>query len=185
MDSRIEVKSDPFYPFPGHKLVVCHGTMHSLTANILTNLSFSTSQVATIQRLGEARGRQTLFVEQSPEQLEVLRQAAVIESSESSNRIEGVTAAAGRVRALVLKTSEPRNRSEQEIAGYRDALSLIHESHEHMAFTFNVIRQLHSLLFRYMPAEGGRFKPADNDIVERDPDGEIASCAVRAPLRTL
>ena len=126
-----------------------------------------------IARLGEARGRQELFAHQTPEQLESLRQAAIIESSESSNRIEGVTAPHDRIEALVLKSSEPRDRSEQEIAGYRDVLQLIHESHEHMPFTVNVVLQLHTMLFRYLPADGGRWKPADNEIVERAPDGQI------------
>lgn len=145
--------------------------MSSLTAAYIDRLSFAASQLATIQRLGEARGRQDLYVEQSPEQLEVLRQTAIIESSESSNRIEGVTAAPGRVTAIVLKSSEPRNRSEQEIAGYRDALQLIHDSHAHIAFTTNVILQLHGTLFRYLPSDGGRWKTVDNEIVQRSPDG--------------
>lgn len=147
--------------------------MHSLKPAYLRALSFSAAQLATIERLGQARGRQDLFVAQSPEQLEVLRQAAIIESSESSNRIEGVTAAPGRVEALVLRTSEPRGRSEQEIAGYRDALNLIHESHQHMPMSVNVVLQLHSLTFRYLPADGGRWKPADNEIIERGPDGNV------------
>jgi Fic family protein len=133
-----------------------------------------------IARLGEARGRQELFVHQMPEQLENLRQAAIIESSESSNRIEGVTAAHERIAALVLKSSEPRDRSEQEIAGYRDALQLIHESHEHMPFTVNMVLQLHTMLFRYLPSDGGRWKPTDNEIVERAPDGQILRVRFRA-----
>jgi len=96
--------------------------MQSLASDYLSHLVFDASQLATIQRLGEARGRQDLFVAQIPEQLELLRQTAVVESSESSNRIEGVVAAAGRVEAIVLKSATPRDRSEQEIAGYRDAL---------------------------------------------------------------
>jgi len=147
--------------------------MHSFTPDYLRALTFSADQLATIERLGEARGRQALFVAQSPEQLEVLRQAAIIESSESSNRIEGVVAAPGRVKALVLKSSEPRDRSEQEIAGYRDALNLIHESHDHMPLSVNVVLQLHSMVFRYLPADGGRWKPTDNEIVERGPDGSV------------
>jgi Fic family protein len=146
--------------------------MRSLTPEHLTALVFDASQLATIQRLGEARGRQDLFVAQIPEQLEVLRQAAAVESSESSNRIEGVVAAPGRVE-IVLKAAAPRDRSEQEIAGYRDALQLIHESHEHMAFTTNVVLQLHSMLFRYLPSEGGIWKATDNEIVERDAQGRV------------
>ncbi|OFV88512.1 MAG: cell filamentation protein Fic [Acidobacteria bacterium RBG_16_70_10] len=147
--------------------------MQSLASDYLSHLVFDASQLATIQRLGEARGRQDLFVAQIPEQLELLRQTAVVESSESSNRIEGVVAAAGRVEAIVLKSATPRDRSEQEIAGYRDALQLIHESHEHMAFTTNVVLQLHSMLFRYLPSQGGVWKATDNEIVERDAQGRV------------
>jgi len=147
--------------------------MHSLATEHLIRLAFDAAQLATIQRLGEARGRQDLFIAQIPEQLEVLRQAAVVESSESSNRIEGVVAAPGRVEAIVLRAAAPRDRSEQEIAGYRDALQLIHESHEHMGFTTNVVLQLHSMLFRFLPSEGGTWKATDNEIVERDAQGRV------------
>ena len=147
--------------------------MKSLAPAFLSRLSFTATQLATIQRLGEARGRQELYVSQAPEQLQALRKAAIIESSESSNRIEGVVAAPGRVKALILRSSQPRNRSEQEIAGYRDALNLVHESHEHMRFTANIVLQLHSMLYRYLPSEGGRWKPVDNEIVERAPDGTV------------
>jgi Fic family protein len=146
--------------------------MRSLESAYLSHLTFDAAQLATIQRLGEARGRQDLFVAQIPEQLEVLRQAAVVESSESSNRIEGIVAAPGRVEAIVLKAAAPRDRSEQEIAGYRDALQLIHESHGHMNFTANVVLQLHSMLFRYLPSEGGVWKATDNETVERDAQGQ-------------
>jgi Fic family protein len=148
--------------------------MQSLTPGYLGSLAFDAAQLATVQRLGEARGRQDLFVAQIPERLEVLRRAAVVESSESSNRIEGVVAAPGRVEAIVLKAATPRDRSEQEIAGYRDVLQLIHESHEHMAFTTNVVLQLHSMLFRYLPSEGGVWKATDDEIVERDAEGRVS-----------
>lgn len=100
-----------------------------------------------------------------------LRQVAVVESSESSNRLEGVTVAANRLKAIVLKNTQPKDRSEQEVAGYRDALALIHESARDMAFTPNVMLQLHSMMYRYMPNPGGRWKQTDNDIIERHPDG--------------
>lgn len=145
--------------------------MHSFAPAFLARLSFTTDQVAALSALGEARGRQELFVHQQPERLESLRQAAIIESTESSNRIEGITAPRHRIEALVLRPIAPRDRSEQEIAGYRDALSLIHESHAHMPFSVNVLLQLHGMLYRYHHAEGGRFKMTDNQIVERRPDG--------------
>ena len=142
--------------------------MRSLTPEHLERLAFDAGQLATVHQLGVFRGRQDLFVAQIPEQLEVLRRSAVVESTESSNRIEGVVAAPGRVEAIVRHAAPARDRSEQEIAGYRDALQLVHESHRHMAFSVNVVLQLHSLLFRFLPAGGGAWKATDNEIVERD-----------------
>lgn len=147
--------------------------MRSLPPDFLARLAFNADHLGTIQRLGEARGRQTLFAEQRPEQLKGLQQSAIIESIDSSNRIEGVTADKGRVEAIALKTSAPLTRSEQEIAGYRDALNLIHESHAHMPLSVSLIRQLHSTLLRYVPADGGQFKPTDSEIVERNADGTV------------
>lgn len=146
--------------------------MPSFTPDYLKALTFSSSQLASIRRLGEARGRQQLFLQQVPQQLESLRQSAIIESAESSSRIEGVTAAPGRVAELVINDARPRDRSEQEIAGYRDALQLVHESYAAMPFSANVTLQLHSTLCRYQPDHGGRWKPADNQIVERDSGGQ-------------
>lgn len=74
---------------------------------------------------------------------------------------------------LVVRRAEPRTRSEQEIAGYRDALQLIHESHADMRLAQNVVLQLHHMLYRYQPGTGGRWKSADNQIVEREADGTV------------
>jgi Fic family protein len=147
--------------------------MHSLTPGFLDGLRLSAADGSSLKALGECRGRQELFRRQTPELLSALRDAAVIESTESSNRIEGVVAPHHRVEALVLKSSAPRNRSEQEIAGYRDALNLLHESAREMAFSVNVILQLHTILYRYHAGTGGRWKPAQNEIVERDADGKV------------
>jgi Fic family protein len=106
--------------------------------------------------------------------LAALRDAAVIESTESSNRIEGVVAPHRRIEALVLKSAAPRDRSEQEIAGYRDALNLIHESARDMAFSVNVMLQLHTMLYRYHAGPGGRWKATQNEIVERDAAGKVS-----------
>lgn len=147
--------------------------MTSFEPPFLDTPRFSAQHGATLRALGQYRGRQELFRKQAPEALEALREAALIESSESSNRIEGVTAPRARIEALVLKPAAPRNRSEEEIAGYRDALNLIHESAPEMAFSTNVILQLHGMLYRYQPGAGGRWKMAPNEIVERNPDGSI------------
>jgi len=147
--------------------------MPSLQPTYLAQLTFGAAGLAAIHRLGEARGRQDLFLRQYPEQLKSLRTHAQVESTESSNRIEGIVASPGRVRDLVVSHAPPRDRSEQEIAGYRDALQLIHESHADMPFTENVVLQLHQMLYRYQPGSGGRWKSTDNQIVERDASGSV------------
>jgi len=147
--------------------------MHSLNPNYLEKLSFSSEQATALKRIGEYRGKQALFSRQTPEILESLQQVAIVESSESSNRLEGVTAPHERIQALVQKSTAPKNRSEREIAGYRDALALIHESAQYMDLTINVILQCHSMVYRYMPEDGGRWKVVNNEIIEKKPDGSI------------
>jgi len=98
--------------------------MHSLSAQFLNQLQLSTEQGSTLAKLGEYKGKQQLFTRQRPELLATLRQTAIIESNECSNRLEGITAPHKRIEALVLRSTTPRDRSEQEIAGYRDALNL-------------------------------------------------------------
>ena len=147
--------------------------MNTLQPNYLQQIAFTAEDASTIQKIGEYKGKQALFSQQTPEILDSLRQVAIIESSESSNRLEGITAPRKRVEAIVKQSSMPANRSEQEIAGYRDALALIHESASHMQFSINVILQLHSMIYRYLPSDGGRWKTTDNQIVERNADGSI------------
>jgi Fic family protein len=147
--------------------------MQSFDPRYLDAIRYISEQVATLRKLGEYRGKQILFARQRPEVLEGLRTVAVVESSESSNRLEGITAPHARLEALVLRNTTPRNRSEQEIAGYRDALNLLHESAVEMPFSPSVVLQLHSTVYRYLPTEGGSWKPADNEIVDRAPDGRV------------
>jgi len=145
--------------------------MHSLTPAYLEKLAFGADRLATLRALGEHRGKQALYFHQAPEILKGLRDVAVIESTESSSRLEGVTVRPARLKPLVLKRADPKNRSEQEVAGYRDALALIHESATKMAFNGNVMLQLHGMLCRYLPDGGGRWKNTDNEIIEKRPDG--------------
>lgn len=142
------------------------GLMHTLNKEYLDNLSFSEKDLTILRTIGEYQGKQALFFKQSPEILKGLSQVAMIESSESSNRLEGITAPYQRIAALVTENSKPQDRSEQEIAGYRDSLNLIHQSAPHMPFSINVILQLHSWLYRYLPNEGGQWKTIDNEIIE-------------------
>ena len=153
---------------------------HSLSPAFLGAIACSAQELGTLRQLGEYRGRQELFTRQRPEVLASMRQVAMVESSESSNRLEGITAPHARVKGLVLKSTSPRDRSEQEIAGYRDALDLIHGSASAMPFSPNVIRQLHGMLYRYVASQGGEWKPTDNEIVERGPSGEILRVRFRA-----
>lgn len=145
--------------------------MYSLSPKFLAKLRFDTQQLATLRALGEHRGKQRLYDAQAPEVLRDLRQVAAVESTESSNRLEGVVVAAARLKALVVKNAVPKSGSEQEVAGYRDALALIHESGDQMPFSEGTVRQLHGNLYQYMPQPGGRWKSTNNDIIERHPDG--------------
>jgi Fic family protein len=147
--------------------------MHSLTPEYLDRLVFHEGQLRAIRAIGDAKGRQALWYQQAPEILKSLRDEAVIQSSESSNRLEGVTVAPARLKPLILDRQDPRTRSEQEVAGYRDALALIHESGANMGLTGNVLLQLHQTLFRYMPNPGGHWKNAPNDIIEKHPDNTV------------
>ena len=154
--------------------------MNSLTIDFLNKLKLTSEQGSTLAKIGEHKGKQELYTRQTPKALETLRQTAIIESSECSNRLEGITAPHKRIMALVLHNTTPRDRSEQEIAGYRDALNLIHESARHMTYSVNVCLQLHPMLYRYLPQNGGRWKMTDNEIVERDEHGSIARVRFKA-----
>lgn len=158
--------------------------MHSLTALYLNNLTFTAEQAAMLRSLGEYRGKQELFFKQSPETLKSLRFLAKVESSESSNRLEGIELSHKKIEELVLHDAAPKSRSEQEIAGYRDVLNLIHDASQDMPFTSNVILQLHGMMCRYMPNPGGRWKATNNEIIETQLDGtqRIRFSTVKAHL---
>jgi Fic family protein len=145
----------------------------SLSSSFLSQLSVSPEELRSVSGLGRYRGRQDLWTLRVPEVLNGLRDLAIVESAESSNRIEGIVAAPGRVRDIVLRDSTPRDRSEQEIAGYRQALQLIHEQADEMALSTNLVLQLHGLLYRFSSGDGGKWKGVDNSIVEHRPDGTV------------
>ena len=121
----------------------------------------------------EAKGRHTVHAAIHPDFLKTLTVVARIQSTDASNRIEGIATSDRRLNALVEEKTTPRNRDEEEIAGYRDVLATIHDSHDYIPPTPNVILQLHRDLFRHTPLTfGGRFKDGDNVIIERDANGE-------------
>ena len=99
--------------------------------------------IGLLTAIYEFKGKEKLYQSQAPEILAALQSNATIESTESSNRIEGVVASPERVREIVGKGAAPSNRSEAEIAGYRDVLGQIHTSHDFISVTPNIILQLH------------------------------------------
>jgi len=145
--------------------------MNSFEAGFLEKQLIPHSLLQTIRLLGEYRGKEALFVQQTPQVLESLRQVAIIQSTESSNRIEGIEAPPERIKKLVEHKTTPKNRSEQEIAGYRDALATIHANHTNMPFTTGIVLQLHRDLYQFVAQQGGRWKMTDNEISETRTDG--------------
>jgi Fic family protein len=120
----------------------------------------------------EARGKQDLWIRQKPEVLKALRDQAIVQSVESSNRIEGVTVDANRLRPLVLGNARPQDRPEEEIAGYRKALDWIFTSRRPVEVTSKTILKMHALAQGGMSGDAGKWKSRDNEIVEIRPDGE-------------
>jgi Fic family protein len=128
--------------------------------------------VSILTRLHECRGRQELFIEAEADVLTALLEVAKIQSTGSSNRIEGIYTTDERLNALVQEKVKPRNRNEEEISGYRDVLATIHESYEYIAPRPNNILQLHRDLYSFSSsAVGGVYKNSDNIIAEKHADG--------------
>jgi Fic family protein len=117
------------------------------------------------------RGREEAFSRQHPEMLTTLTQIARIQSTEASNKIERITAPHTRIEKLVADKTTPANRSEEEIAGYRAVLDLIHASAAHIPFKPAVVEQLHRDLYQFTLVPAGRWKTIDNAIREQRPDG--------------
>lgn len=115
--------------------------------------------------IAEAKGKQALHAHQSPQVLKALREMALIQSTESSNRIEGVTVSADRLVPLVLSKTKPRDRSEQEVQGYRLALNEIHTRHEKLPINAATLKHLHALC-QSASGDGGEFKSLDNEVIE-------------------
>lgn len=142
-------------------------TLRQLAAGPLT-LSMQTMWYLT--DLAEARGKQELFTRQSPQKLKVLREHALIESAVSSNRIEGVEVDKSRIATLVFGKPALRDRDEEEVRGYRDALKLIHENGAKLPISETTITTLHKLS-RGEIWDAGAYKQKDVDIIQTYPDG--------------
>jgi len=128
--------------------------------------------VALLTQIHEFKGEQTLFIEANSDTLTQLVEIAKIQSTEASNKIEGIYTSDERLKKIVLDKTTPRTRNEQEIAGYRDALATIHESYEYIPLRPNMILQLHQKLYKFSGMSiGGSYKNSDNVIAETDADG--------------
>lgn len=139
----------------------------------LRNIKWDNEVLGLVAQIHEYKGKQALFLKQKPATLEKLVEIAKIQSTEASNKIEGVVTTAARIKQLCDQKTTPRNRDEEEISGYRDALSLIHESYEYIPIKSSYILQLHNVLYRYsQKGIGGRFKNTQNYITEIKESGE-------------
>ena len=128
--------------------------------------------VAMLTSIHEHKGKQELFIEANADVLNSLMEVAKIQSTGASNRIEGIHTTDKRLEEIVKDKSTPRNRSEQEIAGYRDVLATIHESYDYIHPRPNIILQLHRQLYSFAQTSiGGSYKNSDNFITETDADG--------------
>lgn len=134
----------------------------------LRRLSLPVGTSWLLADVAEAKGRQQLYTRQSPQLLKAMREAALIRSVESSNRIEGVTVAPDRLRPLVLGQARPRDRSEEEIQGYRKALNLVHTSWAGLTIEPALLRRLHRIA-QDGAGDAGEWKTIDNEIVELRP----------------
>lgn len=128
--------------------------------------------VALLTQIHEFKGEQNLFVEANSDTLTQLVEVAKIQSTEASNKIEGIYTSDERLKKIVLDKTTPRTRNEQEIAGYRDVLATIHESYEYIPLRPTMILQLHRDLYKFSGMSiGGNYKNSDNVIAETDSAG--------------
>ena len=138
--------------------------------------------VQMVGSIHEHKGKQELFLEANVDELKTLLEVALIQSTGASNRIEGIFTSDKRLEELVSKKAEPRNRSEQEIAGYREVLSIIHEGYEYINPRPNIILQLHRDLYSYSQGSaGGSYKSSDNVIAETDAEGHQKARFIPVP----
>lgn len=129
--------------------------------------------VAYLTQIHEYKGQQNLFIEAKADALANLLEVAKIQSTEASNRIEGIITTDDRLKKIVRDKTMPKTRGEKEIAGYRDVLATIHESHNYIPPKPSIILQLHRDLYKFSgKAIGGSFKNSDNVIAEELPDGQ-------------
>lgn len=146
--------------------------MRTFNYSLIKDWKWDSELLGYIAAIYKEAGKQELYLKQRPEELEKLVEIAKIQSTEASNAIEGIVTTSTRIRQLVEEKTTPRNRNEQEIAGYRDVLGIIHESFDAIPITQNYILQLHKILYSHMNNPiAGRTKNVQNYISATYPDG--------------
>lgn len=150
--------------------------MRSFDYSRLYDKVWDTDILNLVAKIHECKGRQDLFIRQKPVELDRLVEIAKIQSTEASNKIEGIVTTSTRMKQLFEEKTTPRNRDEDEIMGYRDVLHTIHESNEYIPIRPSYILQLHRDLFKRAGfSYGGQFKNVQNYINETKPDGTVAT----------
>ena len=146
--------------------------MGKFNYSLIKEKKWDSELLGLIAAIYKEAGKQEMYLKQRPEELEKLVEIAKIQSTEASNAIEGIVTTNTRIRQLALEKTTPKNRNEQEIAGYRDVLGIVHESFDAIPITQNYILQFHKILYSYMnnPA-AGRTKTVQNYISATYPDG--------------
>ena len=146
--------------------------MRSFNYSKIKDQKWDSETLGLIAAIYKEAGKQELYLKQRPAELEKLVEIAKVQSTEASNAIEGIVTTNTRIKQLVAEKTTPRNRNEQEIAGYRDVLSVIHESFDAIPITQNYILQLHKMLYSHMNNPiAGRTKTVQNYISATYPDG--------------
>ena len=148
--------------------------MRSFNYSAIRDQKWDSEVLSLIAAIYKEAGRQDLYLKQRPEEMEKLVEIAKVQSTEASNAIEGIVTTSTRIRQLVEEKTAPRNRDEQEIAGYRDVLRVIHENFDAIPITRNYILQLHKILYSHMNNPfAGRTKTVQNYISATYPDGQV------------
>ena len=148
--------------------------MRSFNYSELKNQKWDSGILGLVAAIYKEAGKQELYLKQKPQELAKLVEIAKIQSTEASNAIEGIFSTTTRIRQLIEEKTTPKNRDEQEIAGYRDVLNIIHESFDAIPISKNYILQLHKILYSHMNNPmAGRTKSVQNYISATYPDGRV------------
>ncbi|MBO4355401.1 MAG: Fic family protein [Clostridia bacterium] len=149
--------------------------MRSFYYTEISKRTWDSELLGLVAAIYKEAGRQEICLRQSPEELDKLVEIAKIQSTKSSNEIEGIVTTDTRIKQIMAEKMPPRTRDENEIAGYRDVLAIIHESFDAIPINVNYILQFHKILFSYTQnPDAGKTKASQNYISARYPDGHSA-----------